>query len=172
LPAAGSGGGRTPSVLWTWGRVNAINDAGHLAGRSEPGVDADVLQAVVDTGAGLVVLPPLVAGGQQDQAFALNDRDVVAGQSEGQPVTWTGGRVAALPTPSGAGSAFGINRWGTVVGVEGSASRPVAWKQGTFTALGPPHGAAVAVGDRGDVVGWSTALSGKTTALHWWLLGS
>ncbi len=159
------------TVPWTWGRVNAVGRAGHLAGRFEPGYDGEVLQAVVDTGAGRTVLAPLVAGTQQDQAFALSPRDVVAGQSAGQPVTWTRAQVAGLPTPSGAGAAYGINRWGTVVGVEGTPSRPVAWKQRTLTALGPLRGAAVAVGDTGDVVGWATAASGRTTAIRWHLGG-
>lgn len=163
--------GGVPEVPWAWGHVAAVGAAGHLAGRYEPGFDADPLQAVEQTGqpaGSYVVLPSLVPGDDpQDQALDLNAADVAVGQSAGRPVRWTGSGVVALPTSSGGGAAYGINRWGTVAGVDGS--RPVAWRQGQRVALSPGAGTAQDVDDRGDVVGWRTDAGGVTTATRWHL---
>lgn len=158
-----------PSVPWSWGRVSAIGSAGRLAGRYEPGFDGDVLQAVLDSGSGFRVLPPLVAGSTQDQALGVNGQDVAVGESGGRPVRWSGGSAVALPAPSGTGVAYGINRWGTAVGAEGLVPRPVAWKQGALVPLAAARGAAVAVGDRGTAVGWTETAAGVRTAVRWQL---
>lgn len=163
--------GQVAEVPWAWGHVAAVGAAGHLAGRYEPGFDADTLQAVVQTGqptGSYEVLPSLVPGeALQDQAFDLDAADVVVGQSAGRPVRWTGSRVVALPTSSGGGAAYGINRWGTVAGVDGSG--PVAWRKGQRVALSTGAGTAQDVDDRGDVVGWRTGAGGVTTAVRWHL---
>lgn len=160
--------GAVPSRPWPYGQVNALGAAGHLAGYLGVGDNDGVLRAALDVGSGPEPLPGL--GGHTDIAFDVNATDVVAGVSERRPVVWRGGAVRALPTPSGTGAAYGINRWGTVAGVEGAIPRPVAWKKGLLTPLGPARGSAAAINDRGDVVGWSSDASGRRTGIRWHLL--
>jgi probable HAF family extracellular repeat protein len=158
---------RVPQPVWDAGQVLAVNDLGHLAGRHELTYDGDAFRAALKDASGYHELPPFSAG-DQEQANAINNSDVVVGQAEGRPVLWRDGKVRAL---AASGAAYGVNRWGAIVGTAGASSRPTAWRQGRVTTLASRSGAARAINDLGHAVGWVTQADGSTVAVRWTIRG-
>ncbi len=163
---------KSPIVAWSRGAVLSVNDRGHLAGWFEHGYNGEGLRAVLSDDSGLHELPALGGSLDGDQAFAVNRRDLVVGQSDGRPVAWRHGMVHGLRAPSGSGAAFGVNTWGTIVGTEGVTARPVMWKSGVLLPLSRSGGAAAAVNDRGLVAGWVVRGDGTTGAIRWRVTGT
>ncbi|WP_158845781.1 hypothetical protein [Saccharothrix deserti] len=144
--------------LW----LNAINDAGVIAGSKAPmfGTDVHAFRCADTT-----TCKPLstVPGSGTYSVKAINEAGVVVGDRGTQVLRWEGDRVTVLSTSGGvANGPQAINERGDVVGwtTEFSGTRratlwPGGGKPVILDVPGPAE--AVAVNDRGDVIGWTSA---------------
>jgi probable HAF family extracellular repeat protein len=142
--------------------LNAINDAGVIAGSKQPmfGTDAHAFRCT-DTGkcAPLAAVPG--SGGYSVKA--INEAGVVVGNRDTLALRWAGDGVTVLSTASAvANGPQAINERGDVVGwttetgiVRRATLWPVGGKPVDLGVPGPSE--AVAVNDRGDVIGWTAA---------------
>jgi probable HAF family extracellular repeat protein len=153
--------------------VNAINDAGHVVGKTVAG-EAFVWSAAD----GLVVLP---LGMADADATAINANGVIVGTGSLDDTTpaqawrWSGAQLTWLGTLPGGefSSAAGINDAGDIVGsgdtADGSA-HAFLWHKGVMTDLGTLGGAtstANAIAGDGRVVGTAQTAEGEFHAFAW-----
>ncbi|HEY7035207.1 MAG TPA: hypothetical protein VH482_27965 [Thermomicrobiales bacterium] len=142
------------STVW------AVNKAGQGAGffADSPQTSA----AAVWDGKATTVLPKL--GGDNAQAFGINDDGVVVGGSStsaGGPVVacrWDDGHVTALPTAGDRSIANAVTNRGQIVG-SGFGSHATLWDGDKATDLGVLGGTtslARSINEAGQIVGHST----------------
>lgn len=141
--------------------VDAINDAGVVVGSKLPMFAGDryAFRCEGVTCTRLATTP----GSGSYELSAVNGAGVVVGNKDGQALRWEGGSVTVL-SPDGrvARGPQALNERGDVVGVTTDASgvrRATLWPGGgkpvVLDVPGPAE--AVAVNERGDVLGWSSA---------------
>ncbi|MFT7839747.1 hypothetical protein Q5530_26695 [Saccharothrix sp. BKS2] len=141
--------------------VDAVNDAGVVVGSKLPMFAGDryAFRCGGTTCTRLATTP----GTDTYQLSAINEAGVVVGNKDGQALRWEGDAVTVL-SPDGrvANGPQALNERGDVVGVTTDASgvrRATLWPGGgkpvVLDVPGPAE--AVAVNDRGDVLGWSSA---------------
>ena len=169
----------TESVAWD------INDAGQVTGDFYIAQGTQARGFVWTPGASpeLLVLPPL-PGGDQAQAFAINNAGVVVGVAQPQvgvfhAVLWNAsGAIQDLATLGGTfAEAHDINDVGVVVGLSRNAAgvyRGFRWSAATgmqeLPALPGPDGgfaSANAVNNAGQIVGEMKLDSGLPRAVFW-----
>ncbi len=112
--------GTTPTDLGTLGgRLSfgyGINESGQVAGSAQASFSNSSLQAARWTGTTVEALGSL---GAESVGYSINSSGQVAGSSGGYAVRWTG----TTPTNLGVlGAAYGINAFGDVTGMAGSAA--------------------------------------------------
>jgi len=174
-------------VGWDWGRAQAINAGGQIAGWSYATSRAQ--RATLWTAAGVPSDLGAFAPGLNSLAMAINDVGQVAGFS----VTATGGLHAFLWTPGvpngttgamidlgtlgGTNSwAFGVNDAGTVVGrslTSGGESRAFVWTAASgmvdLGALGTGEmSAATGINAQGQIAGYSEVAPGGAMHAFLW----
>ncbi|HLJ90673.1 MAG TPA: hypothetical protein VKZ53_27950 [Candidatus Angelobacter sp.] len=182
---------------------SGLNDRGEAVGFSETAVPDPDGEDVCGFGTGLTcsaflwrdghmsALPTV--GGNNAEAFAINDRGQIAGFAEtavsdstcpagvvsktNAPVKWERGQAHALPTVAGDpdGQAQGINERGQVVGYSGNcttAHHAMLWEDGNaipLPGLGPERSnIAWAINNRGQIVGESRSADGTTFVAVMW----
>lgn len=155
-----SGGDERSSTVW------AINQDGISAGffAETPQTSG----AATWDGEATTVLPRL-EGGDNAQAFGINDEGVVVGGSNTAPgeaveaCRWENGEVTALPSLADGGIASAINNRGQIVG--SSAGHAVLWDGDEVTDLGTiagPTSLGRSINDAGQIVGHTTTTADGT----------
>jgi probable HAF family extracellular repeat protein len=144
-----------------------INNLDHITGKTKSG------QAYLWDGQQTIVLPSISSGGG---GYAVNDSDVVVGESGNLPVRWSNGMVEPLPLPPGTdrGQAWDINENNHIVGLVSAGnqvldSRAALWTQSGVTELGDLNGRdytrAWGINSVGDIVGEARfSISGNSRA--------
>ena len=186
-----SGGGMaelgtlSAEVGWDWGRAQAINAGGQIAGWSYATTRAQ--RATLWTAAGGPYDLGSLAPGQNSLAMAIND----AGQVAGFSIATAGGLHAFLWTPAvpngttgsmldlgtlgGANSwARGVNDAGVVVGnsvTSSGTNHAFIWTAASgmvdLGTLGGTESVATGINAQGQVVGHATTAAGPTHAFLW-----
>lgn len=141
--------------------VNAINDAGVVVGSKTPMFSGDRFAFRCEGATCTRLAEAPGTGGYEVQA--VNEAGVVVGNRDGRALRWDGDGVTVLSENARvANGPQALNERGDVVGVTTDANgvrRATLWPAGgkpvDLGAPGPSE--AVAVNDRGDVVGWSSA---------------
>ncbi|WP_081916098.1 hypothetical protein [Saccharothrix sp. NRRL B-16314] len=142
--------------------LNAINDAGVVAGSKTPmfGTDVHAFRCVDTTKCEPLAAAP---GSGSYSVEAINEAGVIVGNRGTQALLWEGAGVTVL-SPSGqvANGPQAINERGDVVGWStgfNAVRRATLWPGGGKPVdLGVPGPSeAVAVNERGDVIGWTSA---------------
>ena len=120
----------------------------------------------------------------QGQAWAINDRDQVIGDTTGgSAFLWQNGEMTDIGSLGGGGggsSATAINDRGQIVGdssyggegKHGFHTRAFLWENGTMHDLGTVGGnqaTATALNNHGQIIGTSSTKNGKTHAVLWTL---
>jgi hypothetical protein len=144
--------------------ANAVNDAGQIAGTSDPNSFLSIRSFIYSSAGGMVDLG-LGSVGQNARALDLNASGVITGYLGLTAFRWTaGGGLQSLGAPAGLPNSFGyaINASGQVAGSAGSSSgnteRVVRYTDGTgWKVLGGSGQSNVGKGINqwGDVVGTS-----------------
>jgi probable HAF family extracellular repeat protein len=153
--------------------VFGINRRGQVVGNQ-----ANLRGGLLWTRGSATEIPTL--GGSFAFAILINDRGVVAGNSETaagevHAFAFTGGVISDLGTLGGPSSfAQAINRRGQIVGVSapapGSPLRAVLWEDGQIVDLGTLGGPGSSPSDinrRGQVVGVAEDADGESHAVIW-----
>jgi probable HAF family extracellular repeat protein len=142
--------------------LNAINDAGVVAGSKAPmfGADAHAFRCVDTTKCERLAAVP---GSGAYSVKAINEAGVIVGNRGTQALRWEGAGVTVL-SPNGqvASGPQAINERGDVAGWStgfNAVKRATLWPAGGKPVdLGVPGPSeAVAVNERGDVIGWTSA---------------
>ncbi len=150
--------------------VSVINDHGLSAGTKLPmfGDDKYAFRCQEASCTRLAAAP----GTGPYSVTAANESGVIVGNRDNQPLRWQGDAVTVLPGGVGAvaSSPQAVNECGDVVGWTQDAAgvkRATVWRQGKQVVLDVPGPAeALAINDRGDIVGYSSA-SGQQRAFLW-----
>jgi probable HAF family extracellular repeat protein len=169
-PAGASSNGFPPQHAFSWQAGGKMTDLGALAiGSSSESSQANAIspsgiivgQSVTAAGfthavqfqSGKVIdLGALEGANGTSEALATNDTEIV-GDSEGDAVSWKGGKIATLPTVGGTGgSASSINASGQIVGFsvdKAGVDRATLWLNGQaldLNSLISPIGATLPAG--------------------------
>ena len=188
----------------SWMGYGGLNDRGEAVGFAETSVPDPDGEDVCAFGTKLTCSPFLwrhghmsalpTVGGNNGQAFAINNRGQIAGFAEtavpdsscpasspsktDSPVIWEDGKAQALPTVGSDpdGQAQGINEQGQAVGYSGNcttALHAVLWEDGNaflLPGLGPVERSNIAwaINNQGQIVGQSRSPDGKTRLAVLW----
>jgi len=153
-PGAGPYGARA------WG----VNDAGVVAGVSFEGPNGVPEKGCIWWPDGTITVIPPAPGATNSPAYAINNSNMVVGNSGTQPYVWQDGVLTSIPVPPGLGfgGAWRVSDNGFVVGTFGnqnSNARAYRWKNGELSLLEPlpnhPISVARDVNSTGVVVGYS-----------------
>jgi probable HAF family extracellular repeat protein len=188
----------------SWMGYGGLNDRGEAVGFAETSVPDPDGEDVCAFGTKRTCSPFLwrnghmsalpTVGGNNGQAFAINNRGQIAGFAEtavpdsscpasspsktDSPVIWEEGQAQALPTVGSDpdGQAQGINEQGQAVGYSGNcttAFHAVLWEDANaflLPGLGPVERSNIAwaINDQGQIVGQSRSPDGKTRLAVLW----